>query len=90
MTFTTALQTDSLAFPFPADEMANYVLLVEWMVKQQQLYYKQQAHYEKPHKELEALNGENLLHNVIPVQTQKTVVSKQYPTPFTRPTQETF
>ncbi len=39
----------------PADKMANYLLVIEWMVKQQQLLKQQQARIEKQQKELEAL-----------------------------------
>ncbi len=88
MTFTAALQTSQMTSAIPADEMANYLLVIEWMVKQQQLLKQQQARIEKQQKELEALGKFTTLLRA--EETEKPVVSKQFCPPLTRPSQKTF
>jgi len=59
MTYTSASQTEQMTFAIEADEMAISVMLVSWLVKQQQLIKQQQDLIEKQKKELEALKEEN-------------------------------
>ncbi|MBO1350019.1 MAG: hypothetical protein EBE86_022770 [Hormoscilla sp. GUM202] len=52
MTFTAAPQTSQVAFPVSADEMAISVVLVEKIVKQQQLLKQQQGLISTQNQEL--------------------------------------
>ena len=58
MTFTAALQTSQVIAAVSADEMAVSVVLVEIIVKQQQLLKQQQGLISRPDRELEALKKE--------------------------------
>ncbi len=59
MTYTAASQTRPLIEAVEPDQMAKYVLLVSWMIKQQQLLKQQQDRLEKQQRELDALKEEN-------------------------------
>jgi len=63
MTFTAAPQTSQMTLTVSADEMARAVVLVEKIVKQQQLLKQQQGLISTIEKELEALKKENAQHD---------------------------
>ncbi len=59
MTKTTRPQTEQLITVAEGDEMRLPVLLVEWIVKQQQLLYQQQRLIEEQKRQIEELQKEN-------------------------------
>jgi len=58
MTLTAAQKTAPLTFVVEVDSMAIFVMLVSWIVKQQQLLKQQQEQIEKQKKELEKQDRE--------------------------------
>ena len=59
MTSTSVSQTEQMTFAIEASEMAISVMLVSWLVKQQQLIKQQQGLIQTQEEELEALKKEN-------------------------------